>query len=123
MTTTSMVLMAWLAGTVAHAGQPQYKLTVYLLDKANDGYMTCIPAETLAGRMFAAIGISLEWAKGKPADESSQPPIIIEVVTEDARRISCPVHWRMPYPTRVLTLLCSSIALSKCALQVTCWPM
>ena len=81
MTTTSMVLMAWLAGTVAHAGQPQYKLTVYLLDRANDGYMNCTLAETLASRMFAVIGISLEWAKGKPAAETSQPPIIIEVVT------------------------------------------
>ena len=81
MTTTSMVLMAWLAGTVAHAGQPQYKLTVYLLDRANDGYMNCTLAETLASRMFAVIGISLEWAKRKPAAESSQPPIIIEVVT------------------------------------------
>jgi hypothetical protein len=31
--------------------------------------------------MFAAIGISLKWAKGKPAVESSQPTIVIEVVT------------------------------------------
>jgi hypothetical protein len=81
MTTTSIVLMAWLAGTLAHAGQPQYKLTVYLLDKANDGYLNYTQAETLASRMFAVIGISLEWTKGKPADESPQQPIIIEVVT------------------------------------------
>ena len=80
MTTTSMVLMAWLAGTLAHAGQPQYKLTVYLLDKANDGYLNYTQAETLASRMFAVIGISLEWTKGKPADESPQQPIIIEMV-------------------------------------------
>jgi len=80
MTTTSIVLMAWLAGTLAHAGQPQYKLTVYLLDKANDGYLNYAQAETLASRMFAVIGISLEWTKGKPADESPQQPIIIEVV-------------------------------------------
>ena len=39
MTTTSIVLLAWLAGTVAHAGQPQRKVTVYLLDRANDRYM------------------------------------------------------------------------------------
>jgi hypothetical protein len=70
-----------MAGTVAHAGQPQRKVTVYLLDRANESYMSCIPAQTLAGRMFAAIGISLEWARGKPSGESSQPPIVIEVVT------------------------------------------
>ena len=74
-----MVLMAWLAGTFAHAGQPQYKLNVYLLDKANDGYLNYTLAETLASRMFAVIGISLEWTKGKPAAESPQRPIIIEV--------------------------------------------
>jgi hypothetical protein len=76
-----MALLAWLAVTVAHAGQPQQKLPVYLLDRANDGYMNYSLAETLASRMFAAIGISLEWAKGKPAAETSGPPIIIEVVT------------------------------------------
>ena len=80
MTTTSMVLMAWLAGTLAHAGQPQYKLPVYLLDRANDGYVNCTLAETLASTMFAVIGISLEWTKGKPAAKPSQPPIIVEVV-------------------------------------------
>ena len=55
-------------------------MTVYLLDRANE-HMACIPAQALAGRMFAAIGISLEWGKGKPSDESSPPPIIVEVVT------------------------------------------
>ena len=80
MTTTSIVLLASLAGTVAHAGQPQHKVTVYLLGKANDRHMAGIPAQTLAGRMFAAIGISLEWAKGKPSGESSQTRIIIELV-------------------------------------------
>jgi hypothetical protein len=81
MTTTSMVLMALLAGRVAHADQPQYKLAVYLQDRANDGYLNCTLAETLASSMFAVIGISLEWVKGKPPAESSQLPIIIEVVT------------------------------------------
>jgi len=81
MTTTSMVLMAWLVGTVVHAGQPQYKLPVYVLDRANDGYVNCTLAETLASTMFAVIGISLEWTKGKPAAKPSQPPIIIELVT------------------------------------------
>jgi hypothetical protein len=81
MTTASMALMAWMAGTAAYAVQPQQSVTVFLLDKANEPFMTCIPAQALAGRMFAAIGISLEWAKRKPAGKSSQPPIIIELVT------------------------------------------
>uniref|UniRef100_Q021W3 Uncharacterized protein n=1 Tax=Solibacter usitatus (strain Ellin6076) TaxID=234267 RepID=Q021W3_SOLUE len=78
---TWWAIAAWLVCTAAHGGQPQQRLPVYLLDRANDGYMDCTQAETLASRMFAGIGISLEWAKGKPAWESSGPPIIIEVVT------------------------------------------
>jgi hypothetical protein len=54
---------------------------VYLLDRANERYMDCTVAHALADKMFAAIGISLEWAKEEPAAESSPPPIIIEVVT------------------------------------------
>src|SRR5436305_13533408 len=81
MTISSMALLAWLAVTVARAGQPQQRLPVYLLDRANDGYMDFTVAETQASRMFAVIGISLEWTKGKPAAESSRPPILIELVT------------------------------------------
>ena len=78
---TWLAMAAWLVGTAAHGGQPQLRLPVYLVDRANDGYMDCTMAETLASRMFAGIGVSLEWAKGMPAWESSRPPIIIEAVT------------------------------------------
>jgi hypothetical protein len=81
--------------------------------------MICTPAQALAVRMFAAIGIALEWAKEKPTGESAQPPLIIEVVTGVPEN-SSPVHWRMPYPTRALTLLYSSIALRISAQQLTC---
>jgi hypothetical protein len=81
MTTTSMALLACLAGTAGHAGQPHRKVTAYLLDRANEQYMDCTTAEALAGKMSAAIGISLKWGKGEPVGESSQPPILIEVVT------------------------------------------
>jgi hypothetical protein len=75
----SLALLACLAGTVAY-GQPRQKLPVYLLDKANDGYVNCALAETLASRMFAAIGITLEWVGGRSAAASSQRPILIEAV-------------------------------------------
>ena len=80
MTITAMVLMAWLAGSAAHAGQPKCKVTVYLLDRANDGYVNYTQSETLASRMFDGIGISLDWAKGKPVDESPEPQIFIDLV-------------------------------------------
>jgi len=110
MTTTSIVLLACLAGTVAHAGQPQRKVTVYLLGKANDRHMACIPAQTLAGRMFAAIGISLEWAKGKPSGESSPPPIIIEVVTGAPENFKPgSLAYALPYEGSHITVLVDRI--------------
>ena len=52
-------LMAGMAGTVAHAGEPQRRVTVYLRDRTNVHPEVWIPAKALAGRIFAKIGISL----------------------------------------------------------------
>ena len=84
MTIASMALMAWMAGTAAYAGQIQPKLTVYLLDRANEQDMACVTAQALARQMFAAIGVYLEWGRGKPSGESSHLPIIIELVNGKA---------------------------------------
>jgi hypothetical protein len=65
-----------------HAGGPQQKLTVYVRDMANVHPEVYIPAKALASQMFAKFGISLDWRKGAPTGESSQPPIFIELVTE-----------------------------------------
>ena len=119
MTTASIVLLAWMAGTVAHAGQPQRKVTVYLLDRANESYMTSIPAQALAGRMFAAIGISLEWAKGKPAAESSPPPIIIEVVTGAPENFKPgSLAYALPYEGSHITVLVDRIEKMRAASNV-----
>src|ERR1035437_5946036 len=34
MTITRMAMMAWMAGTVAHGGEPQQKVSVYLRERA-----------------------------------------------------------------------------------------
>jgi hypothetical protein len=81
MTITRMAMMAWMAGTVAHAGEPQQKVVVYLRNRANVHSEVWIPAEALAGHMLAKIGIALEWGRGERAGESSQPPIYIELAT------------------------------------------
>ena len=120
--TIMAALMAWMAGTVALAGEPQQKVTVYLRERATVHPEVRIPAKALAGRMFAKIGISLDWGKGEPAGESSQPLIFIELVT-GTPEIACPAHWLMPYPMRALTSRCSSIALKECEIPVRCLPM
>jgi hypothetical protein len=71
-------LMAGMAATAAHAGQPQTKLTVYLRYTANVCPEVNFPAKGLASQMFAKIGIAVDWSRGEPSVDSSQPPIFIE---------------------------------------------
>ena len=59
MTIIRMALMAWMAGTVAHAAQPQTKITVYMRDQASIKPWVGADAKALAGQMFAWIGISV----------------------------------------------------------------
>ena len=105
MTITRMALMAWMAGTVAHAGEPQQKVTVYLRERAAVHPEVRIPARALAGRMFAKIGISLDWGKGEPAGESSQPYVIIELVTGTAEsRMPGALAYALPYEGTHITV-------------------
>src|SRR5664279_491295 len=95
---TLMALMAWMAATVAHAGEPQQKVTVYLRERANVYPEVRIPANALAGRMFSRIGISLIWGKGEPAGEASQQYVLIELATgtpED--RMPGALAYALPY--------------------------
>ncbi|HMC60876.1 MAG TPA: hypothetical protein VKJ01_16920 [Candidatus Solibacter sp.] len=79
--TMMAALMAGMAHTAAHAGQPQQKLTVYLRYTAHIWNDVQFQAKALAGQMFAKIGISLDWGKGEPSGDSAQPPIFIELVS------------------------------------------
>jgi hypothetical protein len=80
MTKQAMALMILIAGT-AYAGQAQQKLTIYVRNTAMVPGTALIPAEASATKMFAGIGISLEWRTGTPIVESSRA-IFIEFTTE-----------------------------------------
>src|SRR6476620_10457757 len=54
---TRIALMAWIAGTIAHAARPQTKITVYLRDRASIKPWVGVDAKGLASQMFAWIGI------------------------------------------------------------------
>jgi hypothetical protein len=81
--TKSMAVMVWMAAAAgAHAGQPEQKLTVYLLETASVPNDVRFLGKTMAGQMFARIGITVEWGKGEPPVASSlEPPIVIELAT------------------------------------------
>jgi hypothetical protein len=105
MTITQMAMMAWMAGTVAHAGQYGQTLTVYLRDRANIPPAVRIPAQALTTKMFAEIGVSLEWCKGEPVHGSSQLPVIIELVTETpVTRLPGALAFALPYEGTHITV-------------------
>ena len=101
----TMALMAWMAGTAGHAGEPGQEVTVFLRERAYVHPEVRIPAKALAGRMFAKIGISLDWGKGKPAGESSQPLIFIDLVTDTPEdRMPGALAYALPYEGAHITV-------------------
>jgi hypothetical protein len=103
--TSMMIMEAWMAGTVAWAGEARQKVTVCLREGAYLHSEVRIPAEALAGRMFAKIGIYLDWGKGKPAGESSQPLILIDLVTRTPEnRMPGALAYALPYEGAHITV-------------------
>ncbi|HTD43653.1 MAG TPA: hypothetical protein VK687_05710 [Bryobacteraceae bacterium] len=77
----AMTLMAAMVGVAAEPKQPQQKLTVYLRDNATVPPEVRAPALDLANKMFATIGIRLEWRGGEPPRTSATRSIGIELAT------------------------------------------
>jgi expansin (peptidoglycan-binding protein) len=67
----AMTLMAAMVGVAAEPKQPQQKLTVYLRENARVPPEVRAPALDLANKMFATIGIRLDWRSGEPPRTSS----------------------------------------------------
>jgi hypothetical protein len=78
----AMTLMAAMMGVAAESQQPQQKLTVYLRDSGPVPPQVRAPAVYLASKMFATIGIRLDWRSGEPPSTSSTRPIGIELATD-----------------------------------------
>jgi hypothetical protein len=78
----AMTLMAAMVGVAAEPKQPQQKLTVYLRENARVPPEVRAPAVDLANKMFATIGIRLDWRSGEPPRTSFPQPIGIELATD-----------------------------------------
>jgi hypothetical protein len=60
-------------------------------------------AQGLATKIFAAIGIPLDWRACEPADESSQTPIVIELVSGKREGlVSGVLGYAMPYRRHII---------------------
>ena len=77
----AMTLMAAMVAVAAEPSQPQQKLTVYLRDNAGVPLPVRASALELAEKMFATIGVRLDWRSGEPPRTSSAQPIFVELVT------------------------------------------
>jgi hypothetical protein len=75
----AMTLMAAMVGVGAEPKQPPQKLTVYLRESGHVPPEVRGPAVYLANKMFATIGICLDWRSGEPPRTSSARPIGVEL--------------------------------------------
>ena len=78
----AMTLVVTMVGVAAEPKQPQQKLTVYLRETTAVPLAVRAPAVGLANKMFATIGIRLDWRSGEPPRTSSARPIGIELATD-----------------------------------------
>jgi hypothetical protein len=82
----NLALAMWLAGAAARASEPPQKLAVYVEVQTPDR-LTIVPlAKHWAGKMFAEIGVVVEWTGSRGADDSAEP-IVIEIVSNTPREI------------------------------------
>ena len=94
----AMTLMAAMVGMAAEPRQLQQKLTVYLRDNATVPPAVRTPALECANKMFATIGIRLDWRSGEPPRTSSTRPIGIELATDTpANLLPGALGYAMPY--------------------------
>ena len=74
-----IVLIVWMAHAIAYGSATRQKLTACLRVKAVERRLISPQAQELAAKMFAGVGISLEWRACEPASESSQERIVVEL--------------------------------------------
>jgi hypothetical protein len=78
----AITLMAAMVGVGAEQKQLQQNLTVYLRESGHVPPEVRGPAVYLANKMFATIGIRLDWRSGEPPRTSSTRPIGVELATD-----------------------------------------
>jgi hypothetical protein len=82
MNIATITLMAAMVGVGAEPKPPQQKLTVYLRESGHVPPEVRGPAVYLANKMFATIGIRLDWRSGEPPGTASTRPIAIELAID-----------------------------------------
>lgn len=78
---TRLALLACVVHSTAFGSETRRKLTACLQVEVPDQHLIGPQARRLATRIFAGIGIALDWRACEPAGESSQTPIVVQLVS------------------------------------------
>lgn len=98
-----IALLACMTHATARGSETRQKLTACLHVEIPDQHLISRLAQGLATRIFADIGIPLDWRACEPADESSQTPIVVQLVSGKKEGLMSGVLGSaMPYPRRII---------------------
>lgn len=98
---TRIALLACLVHAAVYGSETLQKATACVKAETPDPHLIGPLAKGLAAKIFADIGISLDWRACEPADESSQAPIVITLVS---RKDVVPgvLAYAMPYRRHII---------------------
>ena len=78
---TRIALLACITHATVYGSETRQKLTACLQVEIPDSHLISRLAQGLATRLFAEVGIPLDWSSCESADESSQTPIVVQLVS------------------------------------------
>jgi hypothetical protein len=101
---TRIALLACMAHATAYGSESHHKLTACLRIEIPDPHLISRLAQGLATRIFADVGIPLDWSACEPANESSQTPIIVVQLVSGKREglMSGVLGSAMPYRSQIV---------------------
>ena len=101
-TTATMILVAAMVSGNAVAKTPARadtgrKVTVYFTDSASVPFAVRVAAQGTASKMFAEIGVTLDWRDGHPKSSDSNPIVIEYVTNTPADRLPGALAFALPF--------------------------
>ena len=100
---TRIALLVCMAHATVYGRETSQKLAVCLQVGTPDPHSIIPRAQALATRIFAGIAIPVNWRACKPAGESSQTPIVVQLVSGKKEGLMSGVlGYAMPYRRHII---------------------
>jgi hypothetical protein len=81
----AVAVIAYCGSPAAFATESKIVLTVYVLQESVAPSLVMLTSRAQAGKMFADIGISIQWRSGRPQDSLPRDFVIIEMLDSTPR--------------------------------------